>query len=167
MWVSHPECDLTYFKLSSEGITSAAVKGIHSAPHIQAGVLCQSVSVMEASCRAQDLHGVLCPNDNHPTTPPRSHQFSSHLLLLPLWTNTFHSPFHTQLPLFSLFPNSLLLPLPVSTSPPVLSLTTVLPIWSRRDVVKVFGEFLLTKPTLPGRCLSSTWNGSTQIRLGF
>lgn len=37
---------------------------------------------------------------------------------------------------------------------------------TRREVVKVFGEFLLTKPTLPGCCLS-TWNSSTQIRLGF
>lgn len=96
MWIFHPECDPTYFKLSTEGITSAAVKSIHSAPHVQAGVLCQNASVMEASCwvqllkRTQDLHGVLCLNDNHFITPPHSHQFSSHLPLLlpPRWTDT-------------------------------------------------------------------------------
>lgn len=61
----------------------------------------------------------------------------------------------------------------VPPSPPlppasILSLTIPQSLWTRQAVVKEFGEFPLTKPTLPG-CLSpsSTWNSSTQIRLGF
>ncbi|KAG7223077.1 hypothetical protein INR49_015836, partial [Caranx melampygus] len=67
----------------------------------------------------------------------------------------------------SLYPFSSCPPHPPSPHPPLLHHLSAI-LTELRDVVKVFGEFPLTKPTVPGcRSPSSTWSSSTQIRLGF
>lgn len=119
----------------------------------------------------EDLHGVLCLNDDDSIIPHQSPPSSSPFDIAPSlqWDRTDTlTLLSTPSVSLSIVFNSLRLYYSLSLFSPILSLAIVLPLWTiRRDVVKVFGEFLLTEPTLPGCCLSSTWNSSTQIRLGF